>query len=74
MIDLSEKLSQDFPHVRVDFYRLDDGTVYFGEMTFSSASGSCKWNNEDINYKLGELIKLPELAYNLDTGEYYKIN
>ena len=73
MIELAEKLSQGFNHVRVDFYRLDDGTIYFGEMTFTSASGSCKWNDEKINKHLGNLIKIPKLAYNIDTGEYYKL-
>lgn len=43
MIRLAEKLSQGFNHVRVDFYRLEDGTIYFGEMTFTSASGACKF-------------------------------
>ena len=59
MINLAEKLSKNFNHVRVDFYRLDDGTIYFGEMTFTSASGSCKWNDEKINQQFGDLIKLP---------------
>ena len=73
MIRLAEILSKGFPHVRVDFYRLNDGTIYFGEMTFTSASGSCKWNEEQINLELGKMIKLPKLAYNIDTGEYYKL-
>lgn len=73
MIELSEQLSKGFPHVRVDFYRLDDGSIYFGEMTFSSASGSCRWNSKSINVKLGNLIKLPTQAYNIDTGKYYKL-
>ena len=73
MIQLAETLSEEFPHVRVDFYRLNDGTIYFGEMTFTSASGVCKWNEEKIDIDFGNMIKLPELAYNLDTGEYYKL-
>lgn len=58
MIALAEKLAIGFPHVRVDFYQLNDGTIQFGEMTFTSANGTCKWSNEDINRRLGELIKL----------------
>ena len=73
MIQLAETLSKDFNHVRVDFYRLDNGHIYFGEMTFTSASGLCKWNDEKINKYFGALIKLPELAYNIDTGEYFKL-
>lgn len=72
MIALAEKLSEGFNHVRVDFYRMDDGRIFFGEMTFTSASGACKWNDENINRYFGDLIKLPELAYDIDTGKYYK--
>lgn len=71
MIRLAETLSKDFGHVRVDFYRLDDGTVYFGEMTFTSASGVCHWNVPGINNKFGSMIRLPDKAYNVDTGEYF---
>jgi len=72
MIKLAETLSQGFSHVRVDFYRLDDGSLLFGEMTFTSASGTGRWNDKSINLKLGKMIKLPKLAYNMDTEEYYK--
>ncbi len=71
MIHLAEKLSKGFSHVRVDFYRLDDGTIYFGEMTFTSASGAGKWNDEKIHRQLGDWIKLPDKAYDINTGEYY---
>ena len=74
MIQLAEVLSKGFNHVRVDFYRLNDGTIYFGEMTFTSASGTCEWNDESINQYFGSLIKLPKLAYNIDTGKYYKLH
>ena len=38
MIGLAKKLSNGFPHVRVDFYEVDS-KVYFGELTFFSMSG-----------------------------------
>lgn len=60
MINLAEKAAKGFSHVRVDFYRLDDGTIYFGEMTFTSASGRCKWNLPEWDDKFGQLIKLPK--------------
>ena len=44
LIELAEKLAAGFAHVRVDFYVLNDGSIKFGEMTFSSASGICEWN------------------------------
>jgi glycosyltransferase involved in cell wall biosynthesis len=73
MIQLAEKLSSGFSLVRVDFYRLDDGTLYFGEMTFSPASGTFIWEDEKYNLLLGKKIQLTDKAYNIDTGEYYKL-
>lgn len=61
MITLAEKLAEGFNHVRVDFYRMDDGTLYFGEMTFTSASGTCKWVPAEMNRVIGDMIELPEL-------------
>jgi hypothetical protein len=60
MLSLSEVLSKGFAHVRVDFYRLNDGTIKFGEMTFSTASGVCRWNPPKYDLELGKLIKLPK--------------
>ncbi|KAG4097275.1 TupA-like ATPgrasp-domain-containing protein [Neocallimastix lanati (nom. inval.)] len=59
LIELAEKLAEGFPHVRVDFYILNDGTIKFGEMTFSSASGTCNWNPIQQDKIFGDLIKLP---------------
>lgn len=70
MIKLAEKLSKGFSHVRVDFYRMNNGKLYFGEMTFSSASGVSKWNDESINKKFGDLIKLPSKIYDLDKKQF----
>ena len=60
LIELAEKLAADFPHVRVDFYILNDGTIKFGEMTFSSYSGTCIWNPPEQDRIFGDLIKLPK--------------
>lgn len=59
ILNLAAKLSKGFSHVRVDFYRLNDGALKFGEMTFTSMSGACKWNPEECDLKMGQLIKLP---------------
>lgn len=58
MIKIAETLSEGFPHVRVDLYRLNDGSIKFGEMTFTSCNGICRWSNEEIDQKMGELIKI----------------
>ncbi len=72
MIRLAEKMSEGFALVRVDFYDVND-KIYFGEMTFTSMSGTGKFEPEIEDLKLGKLITLPKLAYNIDTGEYYKL-
>ena len=59
LISLAEKLAAEFPHVRVDFYILNDGRLKFGEMTFSSASGTCRWNPPEQDKIYGDLIHLP---------------
>ena len=59
MIEVAEKLSEGFPHVRVDLYQLEDGSIKFGELTFTSASGACSWNLPETDLMMGELYKLP---------------
>ena len=59
LIKLAETLANGFPHVRVDFYILNDGSLKFGEMTFTTANGMCKWNPPEQNRIYGNLIKLP---------------
>ena len=57
----AELLSQGFPFVRVDFYRTNDGKLYFGEMTFTSFSGVCDWNPPETDLMLGALISCSEI-------------
>ena len=59
MIEIAEKLSKDDCHVRVDFYRLEDGTIYFGEMTYTTCSGCCNWRPARKDIEIGNLINLP---------------
>lgn len=58
LLNLSEKLSEGFPFARVDFYRLNDGSWKFGEMTFTPASGLSKWKPAEYNKILGDKIQL----------------
>ena len=57
MIELSKKLSNNIPHVRVDFYEIN-GRVYFGELTFYHYSGLVKFEPEEWDLKLGEMIEI----------------
>lgn len=59
MLSLARLLSENFPFVRVDFYNLN-GQIYFGEMTFFPAGGFGTFTPEEWNYKLGEMIVLPD--------------
>ncbi|MDV7750676.1 ATP-grasp fold amidoligase family protein [Enterococcus faecium] len=59
MLELAKKLAAGFSHVRVDFYNVD-GNIYFGEMTFTSASGLIPFVPESADLILGKM-------WNLDT-------
>ena len=59
MIELSKKLSKEFPHVRVDFYEVD-GKVIFGELTFFHGSGFEKFTPNKIEEKFGSWLTLPQ--------------
>lgn len=57
MWKLATKLSQGFDQVRVDFYDINN-EVYFGEMTFTSASGLSRFTDDAIDYQMGAKWKL----------------
>ena len=57
-VDLAEKLAAGFEHVRVDLYLPGDGSVRFGEMTFTSCSGVNSWDPPEYNDYFGSLIDL----------------
>lgn len=58
MLMLSEVLSKDIPHVRVDWYIIEN-KLYFGELTFFDSSGLDPFLPDDYNTILGEWITLP---------------
>jgi len=57
LLDLSEKLSAEFEHVRVDWYDMPDGRVLLGEMTFTPWGGCTKFVPEEYDKVWGDLIK-----------------
>ena len=59
MLDIACTLSQGYPCVRVDLYSLNDGSIKFGEMTFTTESGISRWHPESANEYMGSLIHLP---------------
>lgn len=55
---LAEHLSENIPHVRVDFY-IVNGKIYFGELTFYHWGGLVPFEPEKWDYIFGEWINLP---------------
>ena len=58
MIELANVLTADIPFVRVDFYDVD-GKIYFGEMTFFPASGFGRFEPDEWDEKIGNMLDLP---------------
>jgi hypothetical protein len=57
MIGLAAKLSSRFPFVRVDFYYVD-GRIYFGELTFTPASGIISYRPRSFDREVGRMMDL----------------
>lgn len=60
MKELAAKISQGIPHVRTDFYEIND-KVYFGELTFFDSTGMAKFTPEEWDEKLGNMIQLKDI-------------
>lgn len=58
MVEIASKLSQGFPHVRVDLYEAD-GKLYFGELTFYHLGGLIPFDDEAWDLSFGEWLTLP---------------
>ena len=57
MLAIAERLSEDFPYVRVDLYSVD-GKVYFGELTFYPWSGYVQYTPDKADYWFGKDFNL----------------
>lgn len=57
MIKIAEKLSKDFPFVRVDLYNIDK-QIYFSELTFIPTGGLMKIEPDEYDMIWGDLLKL----------------
>jgi len=61
MLDLSRRLSQGLPFVRVDLYYIKD-KIYFGELTFYPLSGFGEFYPLEWNTRIGNLLELPNVT------------
>lgn len=55
---LARKLSDGIPFLRCDFYEVNE-KIYFGELTFFPASGFEKFEPNEWDKKLGDMLELP---------------
>jgi len=58
MIELAEKLSKGYPHIRVDFYEVNN-RLYVGELTLHHWSGFEPFIPDEWDYVIGEWLILP---------------
>ncbi|OUJ18086.1 TupA-like ATPgrasp domain [Methanonatronarchaeum thermophilum] len=55
MIEIAEKLGENFDFIRVDLYNLNDDQIVFGEMTVAPASGTNSFEPKKYDEKFGKL-------------------
>lgn len=61
MVRVSEILSKDFPHVRVDLYNVN-GQIYFGELTFYDGSGYMSFDPDGFDEYSGGLFDISKFV------------
>lgn len=57
MVNAAKVLSEGFAFVRVDLYEIE-GKMYFGEMTFTPASGGGKFRPDEMDFEMGKMLKV----------------
>lgn len=57
MVDISRKLGEKFPFVRVDLYNIN-GKIYFSELTFTPAKGTLILDDDKCDFEMGEWLKM----------------
>ena len=65
-----QKLSVGIPYVRIDTY-IVDGHIYFGEMSFFTWSSYMRFEPEEYDKELRDMIKLPA---KYTKNEFFKEN
>lgn len=61
MIQIAEILSKPFPQVRIDLYNIN-GTIYFGEITFTSLGGLMNYYSPEFLVECGKLIDISNVS------------
>ena len=68
MLKLAEKLSENIPFIRIDFY-LVEGKIYFSELTFFPASGFDGYDPAEWDKTFGDWLSLPQSDKTLSTPD-----
>lgn len=71
MIEISKKLAQDFPFLRVDLYNVD-GKIYIGELTFYPTGGLLRFNDIKYDYEIGKMLDLSKIDKKFLTDDIVK--
>jgi len=58
MIAVAERLSEGFPHIRVDLYSAQ-GRIFAGELTLHHMNGFSPFRPRSVDFEIGELLTLP---------------
>ncbi len=61
MLELAKVLSKGFPHLRTDFYIVNNN-IYVGEMTFFHGNGMGVWTPESFDEEMGGWMDLMEVS------------
>ena len=64
IVDYSEKLSQEFVFIRVDFYEINS-TLYLGELTFTPSNAEMPFKNLNQKLYLGSLLNISKIKPSL---------
>jgi hypothetical protein len=59
MVEITKKLSKQFPFVRCDLYDCY-GKVYFGELTFYPGKGIERFSPQKTDIDIGAMLSLPD--------------
>lgn len=60
MVDIAEKLSEDFEFVRVDLY-YNSQEIYFGELTFTPGQGFEKFSDIKVDTEFGKYLDVDKI-------------
>ena len=63
MLEISKKLSENIPFLRVDLYEIN-GKIYFSELTFYPCGGFMPFKNPEHDLEIGKMLILPKKETN----------